>query len=106
MYRFTTPTHTFKFQTDPQQFEEIEITYAQGGKVILVKHKEDLTFSNDNNAYFVMTQDESSKFNQNRIAYVQVRVMTKNGSTQKVLASDVKEIKILNVLNESILTGE
>ena len=82
MYRFSTPTHTFKFNTEVNDFQEILITYAQNGNIILEKHKDELSFSDDGKqASFKMTQEESSLFESNRTAAIQVRVLTKTGDS-------------------------
>ena len=45
MIRATTPKHSFTFDVNPEEtFSEILITYAQNGKIVLEKHKSDLTF--------------------------------------------------------------
>lgn len=43
MIRATTPKHTFIFETDPDAFSRILITYAQGNDIIMEKEKDDLT---------------------------------------------------------------
>lgn len=99
MYRFTTPTHRFKFKTNPYQFADIEITYTQQGNIVMVKYKEDLSFDENNIVYFVLTQEESSKFKEKIPAKLQVRVLTSAG---RVFASKEKDVEVLNVLNETV----
>ena len=49
MKRSTTPKQSFFFEENPNTaYEEILITYWQGGKAVLEKTKEDLTFQEEN----------------------------------------------------------
>lgn len=116
MTRATTPTHCFLFDEDPEEFTNILITYAQGNKVVLEKHKEDLTIEPIEpeepedpcctaayRAYYRLTQEETNMFSgtPGSQIYVQVRVLTENGTA---LASEKKLIQLKDVLDDRILT--
>lgn len=100
MYKFTTPTHVFKFPDDPETYKRIEITYSQRGIIILEKSEENLTFGEDNSAYFTVTQQETSLFHTDVPIELQIRVMT---SDNMVLASKKQQIKIYDILNDKPL---
>lgn len=103
MYRFTTPTHRFKFKTNPDDFAKIEITYVQRGNIILIKTKEDITIEANNIVSLYLTQEETAMFLPNVTASVQIRVMTNDNS---VFASKVVNVEILPILNNVVLEGE
>lgn len=97
MYRFTTPTHTFTFQYDVRDYQEILITYAQKARIVLEKHKTDLTISEDGKtAYFKLTQEESALFDCYASVSVQVRVLTDTGDS---FASAITECRVEPVLH-------
>ncbi len=103
MIRATTPTHRFIFDQNPELFERILITYAQNGRIVLEKEKEDLTFEEPTEgqypAYVQLTQEETNLFKASTVT-VQVRVLTTGGD---VLASEKKSIGVENVLNDEVL---
>lgn len=109
MIRATTPKHTFIFETDPNVFSRILVTYAQKDKIVLEKEKEDLTIEEladmacgDTGycAWFRMTQEETKKFDARYPVQLQVRVLTTSG---EALASDKKTLSVLDVLNDEVL---
>lgn len=111
MFRATTPTHTFLFDTDPDAtFKEVLVTYAQNGQVILNKRKEDLTFSNgtdlDGNTTYLasvqLSQQETNLFKMKNgpKVTVQVRVLTNDG---KAFAFDKMTVSLQDVLNDEVL---
>lgn len=103
MYRFTTPTHTFRFSTEVNEAREILITYAQNGKIVLEKHKDELTISDDGKmASFMLSEEESAKFSAFRPVSVQVRILTSGGES---FASAVQEVSVMPVLHECCLGG-
>lgn len=103
MIRATTPTHRFIFDQNPDLFEKILITYAQSGRIVLEKGKDDLTFEEQSEeqypAYVQLTQEETNLFRTSPVT-VQVRVLTTGG---EVLASEKKTIKVEDVLNDEVL---
>lgn len=46
----TTPSFVFEFSADPGEYDDIIISFYQGGVPRLVKHKEDLTWDDENGA--------------------------------------------------------
>ena len=121
MIRSTTPKQRVFFDENPDEsFEEILITYWQGGKIVLEKTKEDLTFNESvsvdgielHEAWFRMTQKETKLFNassstpMNAVSNpvkVQVKVLTKDGI---VLANEIKTIAGKDVLNDVLMGTE
>ena len=112
MIRATTPKHMFTFDVNPEEtFSEILITYAQNGKIVLEKHKSDLSFEKCDcfggkavyTAVVRLTQEETNMFaaNPKGIVSVQVRALTEDGDA---LASDIEQISVQNVLNDEVLT--
>lgn len=112
MYRATTPKQIFSFDVNPDEtFKEILITYAQGGKTILEKHKEDLTFDEEStetdcgewwSCWFRMTQEESNLFSAEARAQckIQVRVLT---YADEVVAFPIESRPVQSVLNDEVL---
>ena len=121
MIRSTTPKQRFFFDENPDtSFDEILITYWQGGKIVLEKTKDDLTFAETVSAdgielhegWFRMTQEETKMFNasvgtpMNKVSNpvkVQVKVLTKDGI---VLANEIKTIAVKDVLNDCLMGDE
>lgn len=112
MIRATTPKHSFTFDVNPEEtFSEILITYAQNGKIVLEKHKSDLTFEACDcfggkpvyTAFVKLTQEETKLFaaNPKGVVDIQVRAITPNG---EALASEIERISVQNVLNDEVLT--
>ena len=104
MYKYTTPTHVFKFPDDPSIYRRIEIIYAQRGEILLKKTEEDITFgeAESKTAYITLTQEETALFNDKFPVQIQVRVMTPD---KKVFASAEMTAKVHDILNEEILEG-
>ena len=109
MIRLTTPVHTFTFDVDPDAtFEIIQISYAQVGKLILEKGKDDLTFATETvnsetvyTASLHLTQEETRRFLPTcPTVQVQVRALTPGG---EALASAIQQIPLHDVLNDAIL---
>lgn len=112
MIRATTPKHIFTFDVNPEEaFSEILITYAQNNKIVIEKHKSDLTFETCDcfggkpvyKAYVKLTQEETNLFSANPkgVVSVQVRALTESGDA---IASDIEQISVQNVLNDEVLT--
>lgn len=105
MFRATTPTQNFTFDVDPEStFKTILITYAQKNKILLEKHKADLTFEETDEGYTAtvkLTQQETNMFNARDSITVQVRALTYDG---EAIAFDKLSFTIKDVLNDVILT--
>lgn len=98
MRRATTPTHIFTFPEDVPiaSLAELNITYSQCGKTILVKKLADLVISaEDNSVSCALTQEETSKFAPGK-ALVQARAKNDSGT---VLASQMIWLDIKPVLD-------
>lgn len=77
MYRASTPTHFFKIPVDAEMIQDIKLTYAQAGKPVLNKTKEDLTLE-DGWWKITLTQEEANLFAE-AFATAQLRVLTTGG---------------------------
>ena len=103
MIRATTPTHEFVFSENPAGFIRILITYSQDDKIVLEKHKENLTFTETETGEFVgsfrMTQEEANLFSVDPVQ-VQVRVLRTDG---EALASNKSTFKVEDVLDDEVL---
>ena len=108
MIKATTPTHIFTFpeNVSPSTCAKIQITYSQENdrgcrvreQVVLEKNKDDVTI--DGQAVSVeLTQAEMNKFKAG-VAQIQVRA---KDSSDKVMASQIFNVKVKKVLNEEIL---
>lgn len=112
MFRATTPKHTFVFDVDPDAtFKEILVTYAQEGKVVLEKEKENMTFGEQQNdqgdteylASLKLTQEETNLFNTriSKNVTIQVRVLTVD---DEAVAFNKIQIPLHDVLNDRVLS--
>lgn len=100
LVRATTPTHTFVFPSAITQIaDDVLITYNQSGNNIIEKRLSDLTVSG-NNFSLMMSQEETKQFSPKIPIKVQARVWTTQG---KALASDIYELQVQDVLNDTIL---
>ena len=99
MRRGTTPTHTFQIPVDASLLEEVKITYAQNGKEVLSKYKEDCKL-NGTTVEVTLTQEETLKFSGSKPCQIQVRVLTTGG---QACASKIMEEKVLPLLDGEVL---
>ena len=108
MIRATTPLQEFTFESNPEDFARILITYKQDENIVLEKQKGDLSFSSYIGedgiivyvAAFRMTQEEANLFEPEPVL-VQVRVLTADA---EALASDITTMKVTDVLDDEVLT--
>lgn len=109
--RGTTPEHfihvPFNIKKD---VDDIIITYKQAYTSVEkglndIKIKPDETIGDGDIIYFQFTEEETNKFRAiaNEPCKVQIRVLLRN---HDVIASDIYQIKILDVLNDKELTNE
>lgn len=112
MIRATTPVHAFAIAIDPDTLKQIKITYKQRGAIILEKNKDDCSFTIDDSGEetkyicsYRLTQEETNLFSEGtkkgELVSIQMRVLTNAG---QALASDQKEIRVDDVLNDEVLT--
>lgn len=102
MYRASTSTQSFKFPYDVSKMTEIQITYAQKCGIILEKHKDDLTISEDGTTVsFTLSQEEANLFKHGVVA-IQARLLSTTGECipTKVVTLTVREVLHDNILGE------
>ena len=99
MRRGTTPTHTFNLPEDFTTLEELKIVYAQSGKEILTKYKQDCA-PRGTSVSVTLTQEETLKFSACSPCQIQLRALTATG---QALASEIMEIKVLPILDNGVL---
>lgn len=102
MIRGTTPTHVFsKLPVLADEIQEIWITYLQGGKPILTKEKDSVTFEDDTEeqtctATVKLTQEETLAFTSGP-ASVQVRLLLTDDTA---LASDEVPLIVKRIIHD------
>lgn len=100
MYRASTSTQSFKFPYDVSQMAEIQITYAQHGDIVLEKHIDDLTFSEDGTSVsFDISQREANLFDRG-VVEIQARLLSSDG---KSVPSKIVTLTVNEVLHDNIL---
>ncbi len=100
MIRGTTPTHTFTLPFDVSAIKEIKITYAQGGKQIFCKRREDCVLDGMT-VQTTLTQEETFMLDCKRLVEVQIRVRTVEG---EVVATDPIPVTVGKCLDDEVLT--
>ena len=99
MIRGTTPTHIFTIPFDTALIADLRISYAQCGKEVVVKTKEDATL--DGQTITVkLTQEETFNFDCSKRVFVQVRVLTLGG---EAVSSEVMMVSVEQCLNNEVL---
>lgn len=99
MRRGTTAIYRIHLPVEEKNVKELEITYSQDGKVILVKGKGDCIFEGQT-ALVKLTQEETFMFKDNCKAKYQSRLLTVDGS---VFGSNVEIIDVKESLSEEVL---
>ncbi len=100
MIRGSTPTHIFRLPFDVSSIKKIWITYKQLGRIVLEKNETEVQM-NGNVVQFVLTQEESLRFKEDRDVKFQIKVLTTTGL---VPISQVKHLSVEEVLNPEIMT--
>ena len=98
MYRATTPKHTFRVPFETSLIDEMIITYAQRGVVVLEKRLADVELT----SYTIsvtLTQEETNLFTRGDTAKVQLRIK----SGEYVHASSIMEVSVKKVLNDEVM---
>ena len=99
MKQGTTPKHTFTLPFEASLLSVVQITYKQGGRVVLQKETEDCTF--DGVSVFVtLTQEETFLFAANSEVQIQVRALDKSGNA---LAPDIFYDSVEPSLDKEVL---
>lgn len=99
MIRGTTPTHIFKIPFSSDALKEIRILYSQNNKIVLEKKTNDCEIV-DGSITVHLTQEETLKFVSYHDAYIQMRVLLKDGSS---LASKVHRVRVDYVLSDEVM---
>ena len=99
MIQGTTPTHRFNIPLDASIIQRVKVTYAQSGKVLLVK--EDAECRVEGGVIELkLTQEETLLFDEFSSVQIQVRVLTTGGDA---LASDVIRVPCGAILDKEVL---
>lgn len=114
MFRATTPVHEFIFYEDPSNYEKILITYAQKKRIILEKHKGDLSFetytpSDGSATQYIgslqLSQEETKLFHTFDGAFIEVQVRALDGEGN-AYASEMQRVPLKDVFNDEVLTND
>lgn len=105
MYRLTTPTHRFLMNINPAEWTKFIITYSQHDSIILEKteadpHEIEVIEPDCYSLSIKLSQEETSLFNPNESAFVQIRCQYDSGDT---FASEKLFFKINDVINDTII---
>lgn len=96
--RFTTPTHTFALPFETSGITALTVVYKQGDRVVLVKHKDDVTLS-DKNVVVSLSEKDTALFDPTPKVKIQLRV----GMGSARINSDIVEVSVSDVLKEGML---
>lgn len=99
MTRGTTPTHTFTLPVDTDRVKSIRALYAQEKNIVLRLNTERFNL-NGRTAKVKLTQEETLKFDETKLAEVQIRILTLDGDS---LASNVKWVSVGRLLEDEVL---
>lgn len=102
MRRGTTPTHIFTVPFPLININKVKLIYSFRGRQILVKTRDDLTLigkDDQTEISFTLTQEETLAFYSD-FAEIQMRILLDSG---KVVASDIVQMPVTKILDESIL---
>ena len=94
MKRFTTPTHKFKVNVDLTEADVVILTYAQCGRNLFSKQKEDLTIESNLISY-TLSQKETGMFDPNMSVSIEITAKLADG---KRITSNIMTTKIEQVL--------
>lgn len=96
--RFTTPTHTFTLPFETSGITALAVIYKQGDRVVLVKHKDDVTLQ-DKNVAVNLSEKDTALFEPTPKVKIQLRV----GMGSAKINSDIIEVSVSDVLKEGML---
>ena len=106
LIRATTPTHSFVIDIDPSLLKEILVTYKQGNKIVLEKHKADFIITSETvqqKTVYVcsikLTQEEANLFSDGDVQ-IQMRALSYDGNAY---ASNRINLGVEDVLNDEVL---
>jgi hypothetical protein len=97
MWRGTTPTNVFTFPEEYRDisFETIFVTYSQGGKTVLEKAKNEISFT-DTGISIALAQADTLCFSPGTVK-IQIRAKTSSG---KAVASNVISTTAQEILKD------
>lgn len=95
----STPTHVFTLPFDTSIITEVEITYRQGGRIKVTKHRADCTFDGTHISVD-LTQQETLAFEPLTDVDIQLVVVDNTG---KVIPSNVLHVPVEEALSKTIL---
>ena len=84
----TTPEFTYKLPFETNFIKSAEITFAQGGNIVVRKTTEDCKFETDTIS-ISLTQEESFLFKCHEFCEIQLRVLTQSGDVLKTLPESI-----------------
>lgn len=99
MIRGTTPEHIIKPPVAASLIKSVRFTYEQDGNTIVEKTEADCTIT-DESITVQLTQEDTLRFEENKIISAQVRILTTAG---EVFASDIKSLTAEKTLNDEVL---
>lgn len=99
MRRGTTPTHTFKTPIDLTGVSEIFMTYAQSGRKVLEKTKDDIEITAEE-LKITLTQTDTLAFSTIGDVEIQCRAKFPDGS---VVASQIIKTQACKILKEGVI---
>lgn len=99
MRQGTTPKHTFTLPFEASTLSVVQITYKQGGRIILQKETEDCNLEGESISV-KLTQDETFLFTAGNEVQIQVRALD---SENNALASDIFRDSVEPSLDKEVL---
>lgn len=99
--RGTTPTHIFNIPFEVSLIADLRICYAQDGKELFCKCKDDCTLDGSTISV-TLTEEDTFKFECTKQLQVQVRVLALGG---EVANSDIITLAVGQCLNKEVLSN-
>lgn len=100
MRQGTTPTHTFTLPISVELIKTVEITYAQGGKIVLQKGNADVEMK-DKKVILHLTQEDTFALEAAQLINVQLRPLMADGSVPE---TPIFTMHISKSLSKEVLT--
>lgn len=102
MYRGTTPTLTLNLPFAVGLIDEVSLGFAQEGKLVLEKTKEDCSLIGQK-IEITLTQEDTLHFDSAKPLEFQVRILDKTG---QALASKIYSLKVDRILRDGVIYGD
>ena len=97
--RGTTPTQIFTLPFEKELIADLRITYTQANQKIITKNLADVEI-NGNDISFMLTQEETFKFKEEKNILVQLKIKTTEG---QVFNSDIIYIRVDPALDNEVI---